>query len=77
MNKFGIESEPELPSLHQRPLLQESAGLSVKRLGAITGVSSQSIRYWKTGKREPRGLQKIAYAEALTALASDSDGGAE
>jgi DNA-binding transcriptional regulator YiaG len=77
MNGFKIESEPGLPSLHQRQALREAAGLSMTQLGVITGVSSQSIRYWETGQREPRGLQRIAYAKALATLASESSEGAK
>ena len=75
MNEIRIETAPDLPELHERLSLRAAAGLSVTQLGAIVGVSAASVRYWETGQREPRGLQRIAYAQALAALASDSDGG--
>ena len=47
------------------------------QLGAIVGVSAASISYWETGQREPRGLQKIAYAQVLSTLAQEADGDEE
>ena len=74
-NEFRIESAPELPPLHEWQALRIAAGMTVTQVGAAVGVSSASIYYWETGQREPRGLQRIAYAQVLAALASESDGG--
>lgn len=44
------------------------------QLGAMVGVSAASVRYWEAGEREPRGLQRIAYAQALITLAGEAGG---
>lgn len=75
MKQIGIESAPELPPVHERQALRAAVGWTLTQLGAAVGVSSASIHYWETGQREPRGLQRIAYAQALATLASDSAGG--
>jgi DNA-binding transcriptional regulator YiaG len=71
MNEIRIESAPDLPALHERQALRTGAGLSVTQLGAVVGVSAASVRYWETGQREPRGLQRVAYAQALAALVAE------
>jgi DNA-binding transcriptional regulator YiaG len=77
MNEIRLESTPDLPPLHKRQEIRTSAGLSVTQLGAAVGVSAASIGHWETGLREPRGLQRIAYAQVLATLAAESAGGAE
>ena len=75
--EFRIESAPELPPQHEWQALRTAAGLTVTQFGAIAGVSAASVRYWETGQREPRGLHRVAYAQALAALTAKSTGRAE
>lgn len=74
MNEIRIEAAPDLPSPREGWALRTAAGLTVTQLGAIVGVSAASIRYWEAGVREPRGLQRIAYARALGRLAAETKG---
>lgn len=75
--RINIESMPELPPSHECEAIRKAAGLTVTQLGAAVGVSAASIRQWEAGMREPRGLGRIAYAQALVQLESEVGGGAQ
>ncbi len=56
---------PELPTPQACRHLRESMGLSRTQIAAQIGVSESSIVAWEAGARNPKGLQRKAYAEAL------------
>jgi DNA-binding transcriptional regulator YiaG len=68
MTTINIEPTAQLPTPQECENIRTKANLTVTQLGAIVGVSSQSIRYWEKGQRSPQRLQRAAYAKALQQL---------
>lgn len=60
-------SDP-LPPREMWQALRVAAEMSRSQLAASLGVTRQSIWYWETGRRSPRGQQRRDYAEALRVL---------
>lgn len=71
-----IERPRPLAERIYRQSIREAAGISVARLAAAIGVSPSSIYDWENSDstREPQGLQRRAYADALDQLREPSDG---
>ena len=58
-----LKTDP-LPTFDERRQLREAAGLSQADLAFAIGVSPSAVHTWET-KREPKGLQRVAYVKAL------------
>jgi transcriptional regulator with XRE-family HTH domain len=58
----------DLPAPAQCRALREAAELTQQELADVLGVSKQTVSYWETGARSPRGARLYRYAEALNAL---------
>ncbi len=70
-----LRTPPALPTPDERRKLREDAGLSGASLAAQIGVAPGTVYGWESG-REPSGLLRVAYADALrrlTAYALDSE----
>ncbi|MEU9180659.1 helix-turn-helix domain-containing protein [Streptomyces sp. NPDC048550] len=66
--------EPRLPSPKERRRLREAAGLTYEDVATAVGVTVSTVRSWETGRTDPRGRKRQAYAGFLTALhPSDAD----
>jgi len=59
---------PPLPPPSTCRALREAAGLSTEQLAEVLSVTRQTVSNWETGKRAPRGEQRLAYLEALRVL---------
>ncbi|MCX4628045.1 helix-turn-helix domain-containing protein [Streptomyces sp. NBC_01443] len=60
--------EPRLPSPKERRRLREAAGLAYEDVATAVGVTVSTVRSWETGRTDPRGRKREAYAGFLTAL---------
>jgi transcriptional regulator with XRE-family HTH domain len=67
-----LRTPATLPSPPERRRLREQAGLAGTSLAAQIGVSPATVYGWEIG-REPRGLLRTAYAEALEQLAAQTE----
>ncbi len=56
---------PELPTPQDARRLREAMGLTRTEFANWVGVSESSIVSWEAGARNPRGLHRKAYAQAL------------
>ena len=63
-----------LPPPAERRQLREGAGLSGAALAAQVGVAPATVYGWESG-REPRGLLRDAYADALRRLTEHAEAG--
>lgn len=63
------DSELGLPSPKERRRLREAARLSHEEAGTTVGVTATTVRSWETGRTEPRGRKREAYAAFLDRLA--------
>ncbi|MFD3802151.1 helix-turn-helix domain-containing protein [Streptomyces sp. NPDC058619] len=63
-------SELSLPSPKERRRLRESAALTHEEVGAAMGVTTTTVRSWETGRTEPRGRKREAYAKLLDSLSN-------
>ncbi|MFG2984291.1 helix-turn-helix domain-containing protein [Streptomyces sp. NPDC048258] len=61
-------SELSLPSPEERRRLREAADLTHEQVAAAVGVTVTTVRSWETGRTEPRGRTREAYAKFLTDL---------
>jgi len=59
-----------LPTPHQRKVLRETAGLTIRQLATVVGCSHSAIARWEAGDRTPKGDRRKAYAAALAELAA-------
>ncbi|MFC9299624.1 helix-turn-helix domain-containing protein [Streptomyces sp. NPDC057011] len=62
-------SELSLPTPKERRRLRESADLTHEQVAAAVGVTAATVRSWETGRTDPRGRKREAYATFLTTLA--------
>ncbi|MFD8986231.1 helix-turn-helix domain-containing protein, partial [Streptomyces sp. NPDC059564] len=63
------DSELGLPSPKERRRLREAAQLSHEEVATAVGVTAATVRSWETGRTEPRGRKREAYASLLDRLA--------
>ena len=61
-----------LPIPAERKSIRKTAGMPAHVLATRIGVSPASIHGWEKGDREPNGLQRRAYRQALARLAGIS-----
>lgn len=55
----------DLPPPAERRVLRQQAGLSQAELAGAIGVSKTTIGNWETGARNPSGIYRTRYVEAL------------
>jgi transcriptional regulator with XRE-family HTH domain len=67
-----LKTPSPLPSAGERRRLREQAGLAGTSLAAQIGVSPATVYGWENG-REPRGLLREVYAEALEQLTARTE----
>lgn len=65
-----LRTPATLPSPDERRRLRERAGLAGSSLAAQLGVAPATVYGWEAG-REPSGLLREIYADALEQLAED------
>jgi transcriptional regulator with XRE-family HTH domain len=58
----------ELPPPSARRLLRTAAGVSLRDVGQVVGVSHEAVRMWESGERTPRGRNLERYADVLRAF---------
>ncbi|MEU7579555.1 helix-turn-helix domain-containing protein [Streptomyces sp. NPDC041068] len=66
-----------LPSPKERRRLREAKSLSQADLAAKVGVTRETVRSWETGRTNPRGRKREAYAKLLNTIAAEQEGRAE
>ncbi|MEU0301719.1 helix-turn-helix domain-containing protein [Streptomyces sp. NPDC006175] len=54
-----------LPSPKERRRLREARALSEEQVAAAVGVTPATVRAWETGRMDPRGRRRTAYAKLL------------
>ncbi|WP_030681596.1 helix-turn-helix domain-containing protein [Streptomyces sp. NRRL B-1347] len=60
---------PSLPPPKERRRLREAKPLTQAQLAALVGVTRETVRSWESGRTEPRGSRRAAYAKLLASLA--------
>ena len=58
----------DLPVPTTRRAIRQAAGLPAYEFAAGIGVAPSTVHAWERGDREPTGLQRRAYREALVKL---------
>ncbi len=66
-----VPKRPDLPGVEQRRQIRVAAGMTQSTLAFRIGVSPSSIAMWESGKYNPRGLTRDAYAKALNQLVKE------
>ncbi len=61
-----------LPPPNERRRLREAHALTRAQLARRLGVRPDTVRAWESGRSTPRGRNRVAYAEVLSALAADT-----
>nr|WSS63775.1 helix-turn-helix domain-containing protein [Streptomyces sp. NBC_01177] len=54
-----------LPSPKERRRLREARALSEEQVAAAVGVTPATVRAWETGRTNPRGRRRVAYARLI------------
>ncbi|WP_432076456.1 sigma factor-like helix-turn-helix DNA-binding protein [Streptomyces wuyuanensis] len=62
---------PPLPSPKERRRLREAKALSEEQAAEALGVTRATIRSWETGRSDPRGRKREAYAKLLAACTAE------
>ncbi|MFG2390706.1 helix-turn-helix domain-containing protein [Streptomyces lavendulae] len=62
------DAELGLPSPKERRRLREAGRLTHEEVATTVGVTATTVRSWETGRTEPRGRKREAYAALLTRL---------
>ncbi|MEU6704261.1 sigma factor-like helix-turn-helix DNA-binding protein [Streptomyces wuyuanensis] len=62
---------PPLPSPKERRRLREAKALSEEQVAEALGVTKATIRSWETGRSDPRGRKREAYAKLLAAYEAE------
>ncbi|MER7820472.1 sigma factor-like helix-turn-helix DNA-binding protein, partial [Streptomyces sp. NPDC096153] len=62
---------PPLPSPKERRRLREAKALSEEQLADALGVTRATVRAWETGRSDPRGRKREAYAKLLAAYEAE------
>ncbi|WP_327374617.1 helix-turn-helix domain-containing protein [Streptomyces sp. NBC_01216] len=80
MSRRAADPATPLPSPKERRRLREARALSEEQIAEAMGVTRATVRSWETGRTDPRGRKREAYAKLLgaheEAHASASTGGA-
>ncbi|MFD9339796.1 helix-turn-helix domain-containing protein [Streptomyces sp. NPDC060028] len=63
-------TEPGLPTPKDRRRLREAADLTHEQIAEAVGVTATTVRSWESGRTDPRGRKREAYAELLSRLAT-------
>ncbi|MGA5313660.1 helix-turn-helix domain-containing protein [Streptomyces pseudogriseolus] len=63
-----------LPPPNERRRLREACALTRAQLAKRLGVRPDTVRSWESGRSTPRGRNRVAYAELLSALAAETEG---
>ncbi|MEI5102098.1 helix-turn-helix domain-containing protein [Streptomyces sp. PmtG] len=66
-----------LPPPKERRRLREAKSLSQAELAALVGVARETVRSWESGRTDPRGSRRAAYAKLLESLATEAAEAAE
>ncbi|MEV5530252.1 sigma factor-like helix-turn-helix DNA-binding protein [Streptomyces prunicolor] len=61
-----------LPPPKERRRLREAGSLTQAQVAERVGVSRETVRSWETGRTNPRGRKREAYAKLLTSLGEDT-----
>ncbi|WP_031034943.1 helix-turn-helix domain-containing protein [Streptomyces sp. NRRL F-5650] len=64
-----------LPPPKERRHLRETAALTQAQLGERVGVAPGTVRAWESGRTNPRGRKREAYAKLLETLAEEAAAG--
>jgi DNA-binding transcriptional regulator YiaG len=70
-----IRNRPVLPPREVCRYIRERAGVSQEALAAVVKVSPSAIIKWEQGTRNPSGLRRDRYAEALRKLCGEAQAG--
>jgi DNA-directed RNA polymerase specialized sigma24 family protein/DNA-binding XRE family transcriptional regulator len=62
-----------LPPPKERRRLREAASLSEDAVAAAVGVTRATVRSWETGRSNPRGRKREAYARLLASFAAQDE----
>jgi transcriptional regulator with XRE-family HTH domain len=60
-----------LPPPKERRRLREAGSLTQAQVAERVGVSRETVRSWETGRTNPRGRKREAYAKLLTSLGEE------
>ncbi|MGA5108882.1 helix-turn-helix domain-containing protein [Streptomyces pseudogriseolus] len=63
-----------LPPPNERRRLREACALTRAQLAERLGVRPDTVRSWESGRSTPRGRNRAAYAELLSALVTEREG---
>lgn len=63
-----MRTRQQLPPPHVRRQLRVAAGVSLRDVGEVVGVSHEAVRMWETGERMPRGRNVERYVGVLRAF---------
>ncbi|MEU5161622.1 helix-turn-helix domain-containing protein [Streptomyces sp. NPDC020875] len=64
--------ESSLPAPKERRRLREARSMTEEQLARVLGVTKATVRAWETGRSEPRGRRREAYAKLLAPLDASS-----
>ncbi|WP_037841152.1 helix-turn-helix domain-containing protein, partial [Streptomyces sp. NRRL WC-3549] len=62
----GPAATPPLPSPKERRRLREARELSEEQVATAVGVTPATVRAWETGRTDPRGRRRVAYARIIS-----------
>ncbi|MEU2154835.1 helix-turn-helix domain-containing protein [Streptomyces sp. NPDC019396] len=71
VNPRTAKNADDLPSPKERRRLRESKSLSEEELARAVGVTRATVRSWETGRTNPRGRKREAYAKALASYQAE------
>ncbi len=63
-----ITARRALPPPPRRRELRESAGVSLREVADVCGVSQTAVSHWEAGTKTPRGQHLTDYADVLRLL---------
>ncbi|MET4927034.1 helix-turn-helix transcriptional regulator, partial [Streptomyces sp. PSRA5] len=66
-------SVPPLPSPKERRRLREAKAMTERQVAVALGVTRTTVRAWETGRTDPQGRKREAYARLLAAYAAELD----
>jgi DNA-binding transcriptional regulator YiaG len=67
-----VRSLQQLPLPEVRIAIRRTAGVSLREMATVLGVSPTALRWWETGDRRPSPSHRVAYLALLAELASAS-----